>query len=132
VRTVPVLTELAAWEARVEAGESLAPADARRLLSEVRRSRSRVGPPRILHTEGVCGGDTTVGQTRIRVWHVIALAPRYGWDPEALRVKEFSILAPEEVALAVQYHREHPEEIEAAFRREDETRAALRAVSTER
>jgi uncharacterized protein (DUF433 family) len=103
--------------------------DVLRLIAEVRRLRDRLGPPRIVHDPERCGGDATVGGTRICVWHILALAPRYSWDLEALRAHEFPDLSPEEIQLAVDYYHAHPDEIEASLRREREIRERHRLAA---
>jgi uncharacterized protein (DUF433 family) len=113
--TPPAEAEIEAWEAGIREGVGLPAAEARRLLAEVARLRRRIGPPRIVRTEGVCGGEPTVGPTRICVRHVIALARRYNWDLETLRRNEFPDLSPEEIQLAVDYQ-EHTEAIEESLR----------------
>jgi uncharacterized protein (DUF433 family) len=118
-KTYPPVTgeELDAWEARECGSDDRAGEDVARLIVEVRRLRRRLGPPRIVRTPGVCGGDPTVGETRICVRHVIALAPHYDWDLETLREQEFPDLSPEEIRLAVAYYREYADEIDESLRR---------------
>src|SRR5437867_2143641 len=112
--TYPTLTEaeLAEWEARTRQDVQWSSVEVARLIAEVRRLRYRVGPPQLLRTPGVCGGDATLGRTRICVWHVIAVAPHYDWDAPRIRSWEFPDLSTEEVQLAIDYYRANPEEIE--------------------
>jgi uncharacterized protein (DUF433 family) len=115
-------TDLAEWEARIHHNGEWSSAEVRRLIAEVRRLRYRVGPPRLVRRPGVCGGEATLGYTRICVWHVIAVAHHYDWDPARIRAWEFPDLSTEEVQLALDYYRENPGEIETVFRRQDEAR----------
>jgi uncharacterized protein (DUF433 family) len=124
----PTETEVAEWEARAQGEGGVAGAAVLRLIAEVRRLRYRVGPPRLMRRPGVCGGEATLGHTRICVWHVVAVAHHYDWDAARIRSWEFPDLSVEEVQLALDYYRENPEEIETTFRREDEARERLRAA----
>src|SRR5438874_1151575 len=72
-------SELNEWEASAHSERGWSGEEVRRLIAEVRRLRYRVGPPQIVRKPGRCGGDPTVGETRICVHHVLALALQYGW-----------------------------------------------------
>jgi uncharacterized protein (DUF433 family) len=128
IATPPTEAELAEWEALTQGSGEWSGADVVRLIAEVRRLRYRVGPPRLMRTPGVCGGEATLGHTRICVWHVVAVAHHYDWDAARIRAWEFPDLSVEEVQLALDYYRENREEIESIFRREDEARKRLRAA----
>jgi uncharacterized protein (DUF433 family) len=124
----PTEIELAEWEALTQENGAWSGAEVGRLIAEVRRLRYRVGPPRLMRRPDVCGGEATLGHTRICVWHVIAVAHHYDWAAARIRAWEFPDLSVEEVQFALDYYCENREEIEAVFRREDEVRERLRAA----
>jgi uncharacterized protein (DUF433 family) len=128
---VTPLTEddLLQWEEQARENGTPGANDVLRLIAEVRRLRDQLGSPRIVHDPERCSGDATVGDSRICVWHVVALGPRYAWDLEQLRTREYPDLSPEEIKLAVEYYRAHPEEIEASLRREREIRERHRLAA---
>jgi uncharacterized protein (DUF433 family) len=122
-------SELAQWETHARENGTWPAEDVLRLIAEVRRLRDRLEAPRIVHDPERCGGAATVGDTRICVWHILALAPRYDWDLEQLRTREFPDLSPGEIQLAVEYYRGHMDEIEASLRREREIRERHRLAA---
>jgi uncharacterized protein (DUF433 family) len=124
----PTEAELEEWEALTQVNGERSGADVARLIAEVRRLRYRVGPPRLVRRPDVCGGEATLGHTRICVWHVVAVAHHYEWDAARIRTWEFPDLSVEEVQLALDYYTENRAEIEAIFRREDEARERLRTA----
>jgi len=65
----------------------------------------------ITHNPKVLGGEPIVSGTRIPVRAVISMERAYGGDIGAIR-QALPTLSIEEIALAIRYGREHPEEIE--------------------
>jgi len=118
--TDPPMTEseLEEWEARARQNGTWSGDDVLRLIAEVRRLRHRAAASRITRTPGRCGGAPTIAGTRIGVADVVALARRYEWDLERVRVREFPDLSPADLMAAVKYYRGHEEEIEAILRRD--------------
>src|SRR5438128_1432974 len=82
--------ELTEWETRAHDSGTWSGAEVLRLIGEVRRLRSEWDPITCITRDPErCSGDPTIADTRIGVHHVVALAPRYGWDVERLREREF-------------------------------------------
>jgi uncharacterized protein (DUF433 family) len=67
----------------------------------------------ITHDPRRCGGDPTVGHTRITVHVLIALLKRYEWDVEAMIVAEQPDATREQINAAIAYYQNNTEEIEA-------------------
>jgi uncharacterized protein (DUF433 family) len=124
--------ELDEWEARARERGSWPSDDVIRLIAEVRRLRRRTKARRINRVPGKCGGAPTFAGTRMGVADVVALARRYDWDLERVRVQEFPDLSPADIEAAVEYFRQHEEEIEAILLRDRESREALSAAPKRR
>lgn len=114
-------SELDEWEARVRDDGTWSGEDVLRLIAEVRRLRRRTRTARIIRTPGKCGGAPTIAGTRIGVADVVALARRYDWDMERVRVREFPDLSLVHLTAAVKYYRAHEAEIEEVLRRDRES-----------
>jgi uncharacterized protein (DUF433 family) len=71
----------------------------------------------IRQTPGVCGGQPTIGDTRIRVKNIVVLL-KGGQTPEQMLV-EYPSLTKAQVREALTYYYDNAEEIEAALE-EDE------------
>jgi len=124
--------ELDEWEARARQSGTWSGDEVLRLIAELRRLRQQARPPRITRVAGRCGGAPTIAGTRIGVADVVALARRYEWDLERVRVREFPDLSSAELAAAVKYYREHEAEIEAILRRDEESLERLPPATTGR
>ncbi len=70
-------------------------------------------PLGITRTPGVCGGDACVRLTRIPVWVLVSFR-RQGVDDAGL-LESYPSLEPADLAAAWEYHRQHPDEINAAI-----------------
>lgn len=72
----------------------------------------------IMHTPGVVGGRARLAQTRIPVWIIV------GWSRDGLSVGEiaeyYPSLAHEDIETALEYAREHPDEIERDLADQDD------------
>lgn len=69
-------------------------------------------------TQGVCGGNACIRDTRITVWGLI-LGRRLGAS-DARLLENIVGLTPDDLEAAWDYFREHPEEIEEAIRVNEE------------
>jgi uncharacterized protein (DUF433 family) len=67
---------------------------------------------------GRCGGAPTISGSRIGVHQVVARAQHYDGDPTQLQAREFPDLSLAEVEAALDYAREHAEEIAATLHRD--------------
>jgi len=74
--------------------------------------------PHITKTTGVCGGQPTIDNTRVRVKNVVALLQE-GKTPEEMLV-QYPDLALAQIHAALLYYYDHPAEIEAALKEEEE------------
>jgi uncharacterized protein (DUF433 family) len=74
----------------------------------------------IIRHPGRCSGRPTVGDTRITVHDIVSAACRYDWDLERLQAEELEQLSMAQIRAAVDYYREHAEEIDDILRRREE------------
>jgi uncharacterized protein (DUF433 family) len=76
----------------------------------------RTEHPHIVRVEGVCGGRPVIEGTRLSVKLIV------GWTREGLSPQQMLDLYPDlsaaQIADALAYYRDHPEEIEAEFTEE--------------
>lgn len=73
-----------------------------------------VGGRQVTKAAGVCGGSACVAGTRIPVW-VLAQAQQLG-NSEAEILQNYSSLTAADLAIALAYAADHPEEIEKDIR----------------
>lgn len=78
-----------------------------------------VSKEHITKTPGVCGGKACVAGTRIRVMDVV-VHRQAGKSPEEIATTFCTPISVADVYAALAYHLDHPEEIAAEFRREEE------------
>ena len=80
-------------------------------------STIRTDHPHIVRVQGVCGGRPIIEGTRLSVKLIV------GWAREGMTAKEIVTLYPElstiQIADAMAYYEDHPEEIEAEFAEEE-------------
>lgn len=70
----------------------------------------------VVRVEGVCGGRPIVEGTRLSVKLIVGWL-RIGLTPEAI-MEQYPELSAAEIAGALAYYRDHPEEIDAEFAEE--------------
>ena len=70
-------------------------------------------------TQGVCGGDARIAKTRIPIWSLVNYRHLGATDVRILQ--DFPHLSAADLANAWAYAEAHPEEIEAAIARNEET-----------
>ena len=76
----------------------------------------------------VCGGKACIDGTRIRVMDIVGLH-QHGYPPEKM-LNVYSIpLTLSQVYAALTYYYDHPEEIEASFKEDQEVVAKLKRLS---
>jgi len=73
--------------------------------------------PHITKRPGVCGGQPTIDNTRVRVKNVVALLQE-GKTPEEMLV-QYPDLNLAQIHAALLYYYDHPAEIEAALEEEE-------------
>ena len=85
-------------------------------ISEREPSKIRTEHPHIVRVQGVCGGRPVIEGTRLSVKLIV------GWAREGQSSEQIAALYPDvsvaEVADALAYYEDHPEEIEAEFEEE--------------
>lgn len=88
--------------------------------------RNRTGPeagaggrPRIVRTPGTCGGKPRIEGHRITVKHVVVDHDRAGMGAQEI-VAAYPGLTLADVEAALDYYREHRDEIDADIRADDE------------
>ena len=69
-------------------------------------------------TPNVCGGDACIRNTRITVWGLV-LSRRLGAS-DATILENIVGLTPDDLEVAADYYRNHPEEIDEAIRVNEE------------
>jgi uncharacterized protein (DUF433 family) len=75
----------------------------------------------------VCGGKACINGTRIRVMDIVGLH-QHGYAPEQMLNVYGTPLTLAEVFAALTYYYDHPEEIEASFKEDEELEAKLSAL----
>ncbi len=79
----------------------------------------------------VCGGKACIDGTRIRVMDIVGLH-QHGYRPEQM-LNVYSVpLTLAQVYAALTYYYDHPEEIEASFREDEEVEAKLKRLNATR
>ncbi len=76
----------------------------------------RTDHPHIVRVQGVCGGRPTIEGTRLSVKLIVGWA-RIGMTPEEIAV-QYPYVSVVQIADALAYYKDHPEEIEAEFAEE--------------
>jgi uncharacterized protein (DUF433 family) len=76
----------------------------------------RTDHPSIVRIQGVCGGRPVIDGTRISVKAVVGWV-RLGMSPQEI-IDQHPIISASQVAQALAYYHDHPEEIEAEFAEE--------------
>ncbi len=77
-------------------------------------------------TPGVVGGKPRIAGTRIRVMDIVVWSEKRGLSPDEI-VDMFDGITLADVYAAMAYYFDHREEIEEAFKREDELVAEMKA-----
>jgi uncharacterized protein (DUF433 family) len=78
--------------------------------------RIQTDHPNIVRVQGVCGGHPVIEGTRLSVKLIVGWA-RMGMTPAEIAA-QYSDLSTVQVADALAYYKDHPEEIEAEFAEE--------------
>jgi uncharacterized protein (DUF433 family) len=85
-------------------------------LSQRQPAKIRTEHPHIVRMQGVCGGRPVIEGTRLSVKLIV------GWTREGLSSEQILDLYPQlsaaQIADALAYYEDHPEEIEAEFKEE--------------
>lgn len=76
----------------------------------------RTDHPHIVRVQGVCGGRPIIEGTRLSVKLIVGWI-RQGMTPEEI-IEQYPQLSAAQVADALAYYQDHPEEIEAEFAEE--------------
>ncbi|MGH9322579.1 MAG: DUF433 domain-containing protein [Vicinamibacteria bacterium] len=87
--------------------------------------------PHISRDPEVCGGKACIDGTRIRVMDIVGLH-QHGYVPEKMLNVYSSPLTLAQVYAALTYYDDHPEEIEASFKEDDEAVTKLKRLNTTR
>jgi len=74
--------------------------------------------PYVTRTEGVCGGEPVIRDTRFTVRAIVAYVLRFGMAVEEV-VREWPHLAPAQVYDALSYYYDHKDEIDELTRRNE-------------
>ena len=85
-------------------------------LESRERAKIRTDHPHIVRVEGVCGGCPVIEGTRLSVKLIVGWS-RMGMTPEQI-ADQYPDLSTIQVADALAYYRDHPEEIEAELAEE--------------
>jgi uncharacterized protein (DUF433 family) len=72
-----------------------------------------------------CGGEPTIAGSRITVAHVVALARRFDGDLSRVWAEGLPMLSMAEVGAAMDFYRDHAEEIDAYLAAEKDARQGL-------
>lgn len=67
--------------------------------------------PHIVKTQGVCGGEAIIEETRIAVWHVVDYYYKVGMSVEEI-LADWDYLTPAQVFSALAYYHDNRSEIE--------------------
>lgn len=67
--------------------------------------------PHIVKTEGVCGGEAIIEETRIAVWHIVDYFYKAGMSVEDI-LADWDYLTPAQVFSALAYYHDNKEEID--------------------
>ena len=78
-----------------------------------------VSKEHITKTPGVCGGKACIAGHRIRVMDIVLMHEDGGMSPAAIAA-EFPGITLADVYAALAYYLDHPDEVAAEFRREQE------------
>lgn len=76
----------------------------------------------------VCGGRACIDGTRIRVMDIVGLH-QHGYAPETMLNVYATPLTLAQVYAALTYYYDHPEEIEASFKKDEEVVAKLKRLN---
>ncbi len=79
----------------------------------------------------ICGGKACIDGTRIRVMDIVGLH-QHGYAPETMLNVYGTPLTLAQVYAALTYYYDHPEEIEASFKEDQEAVAKLKLLNAER
>jgi uncharacterized protein (DUF433 family) len=72
-----------------------------------------------------CGGEPTIASSRITVAHVVALARRFDGDLDRVQSEGLPMRTLAEIRGAMEYYRDHAEEIDGYIDAEKEARQGL-------
>jgi uncharacterized protein (DUF433 family) len=79
-----------------------------------------------------CSGEPTIAGSRITVAHVVALARRFGGDLVRVQAEGLPMRSLTEIRAAMDYYRDHTEEIDAYLDAEKDAREGLPQAPTRR
>jgi uncharacterized protein (DUF433 family) len=141
--------ELAEWETRARTSRARTRGLMLRLIAEVRRLRAALSEELpddypgaaaeldagaakenrqeiqpglvIVRHPGVCGGAPTFEGTRIGIHDVVGYAQAYGGDLDRVREEALPSLSMEQVRRAMEWYRDHQQEIDDILRRHQES-----------
>jgi uncharacterized protein (DUF433 family) len=85
-------------------------------LSSREWGKIRTDHPHIVRVQGVCGGRPVIEGTRLSVKLIVGWS-RLGMTPEEIAA-QYPDVSSAQIADALAYYRDHPEEIEAEFTEE--------------
>ena len=69
--------------------------------------------PHIVKLEGVCGGEATIENTRIAVWHIVGYYYKVGMSVEEI-LADWDYLTPSQVFSALAYYHDNKDEVDQA------------------
>jgi uncharacterized protein (DUF433 family) len=91
----------------------------------VETTESTTNGTAITRHPGRLSGEPTIAGSRIAVAHVAVMAQRFGWDVAKVQAQGFPHRTLAEIEGAVEYYRDHAEEIDAYIAADREARVGL-------